>query len=247
MNPCYQKIEGKYNRTIVIGDIHGCYIELLQLMEKIGPDINDLIITVGDFMDRGPGSWDTAIYIKNSTRFFSVLGNHERRIMGVIHGTSHAAWSQLQSLAKISEDQHNAWALYFGKLPAVIESPQAIITHARLDPARTLQNQDPFHTSGTEKVRIPLDEKGIPFWYHEWQAKYKTVKPICIGHVRYERVLLDDRGLYALDTGAVRGGLLTALILPEKQLISVPVANHYITALDSWNREHPERLKNKIR
>lgn len=41
-------------QTLVIGDIHGCYIELQALLEKAGLNEGDSIISVGDFVDRGP-------------------------------------------------------------------------------------------------------------------------------------------------------------------------------------------------
>lgn len=39
---------------IVIGDIHGCHDELQALLDAIGPDADDTIVSVGDLVDRGP-------------------------------------------------------------------------------------------------------------------------------------------------------------------------------------------------
>lgn len=44
-------------RTIVVGDIHGCYRELMLLLEKVKYDENeDALISAGDLVDRGPDS-----------------------------------------------------------------------------------------------------------------------------------------------------------------------------------------------
>ena len=44
------------DRTIAIGDIHGCSIALETLLDEIQPRPNDLIIQLGDVIDRGPNS-----------------------------------------------------------------------------------------------------------------------------------------------------------------------------------------------
>jgi Calcineurin-like phosphoesterase len=42
------------DRTVVVGDIHGCYEELLDLMDRIGPAAGDRVISVGDLVT---GHW----------------------------------------------------------------------------------------------------------------------------------------------------------------------------------------------
>ena len=41
-------------RTLVIGDIHGCSTALRTLLAVVAPQPKDLIITLGDYVDRGP-------------------------------------------------------------------------------------------------------------------------------------------------------------------------------------------------
>ena len=41
-------------RTIAIGDVHGCLAALLKLIEAIDPRPADTIVTLGDYVDRGP-------------------------------------------------------------------------------------------------------------------------------------------------------------------------------------------------
>ena len=43
----------KYNRVLVIGDIHGCAIALKTLLREVQPQSDDLVITLGDYVDRG--------------------------------------------------------------------------------------------------------------------------------------------------------------------------------------------------
>jgi hypothetical protein len=184
----YFRIETPYARTIVVGDIHGCIDELQALLELAGFCETDILVSVGDFLDRGPGSWEVARILRDTPNAFSVLGNHERRVAGTVRGTSRPAWSQAQSLSRLDPARHEEWAQYLESLPAVIETPHAIITHARLDPERPLEAQDPHFTAavGGSRVRIEKDAEGVPLWF----GRMSPLKPICIGHVRCTRVEL---------------------------------------------------------
>lgn len=70
-------------RTIIIGDIHGCYDELISLLDKVNFDINnDMIIFTGDLMDRGTDSYEVLKYVMNiksklKNRCVIIRGNHE--------------------------------------------------------------------------------------------------------------------------------------------------------------------------
>ena len=44
------------SRTIVVGDIHGCYDELMELIEKVNLGDDDRVVSVGDLITKGPKS-----------------------------------------------------------------------------------------------------------------------------------------------------------------------------------------------
>ena len=46
-------------RTIVIGDIHGCLAALEALLGAVRPGAEDTLVTLGDYVDRGPDSRGT--------------------------------------------------------------------------------------------------------------------------------------------------------------------------------------------
>ena len=50
-------------RTIVIGDIHGCYDELKELLNKLALSPEDRVIAVGDLTVKGPGR--SALFIRD--------------------------------------------------------------------------------------------------------------------------------------------------------------------------------------
>jgi hypothetical protein len=249
MNPAYQKITGSYNRTIIVGDIHGCFDELKTLLGQIKFNSDDLLVAVGDLVDRGPCSWDVANFFKQTPNAYSVLGNHERRSAGVIRGSSQPAWSQLHTLSKMSEIEHGAWADYFESLPAVIETPHAVITHARIDPDEGITEQEAYHTCavGGARIHTEVDDDGIPVWFHHWKASCDAVKPICIGHIGYTEVELEENGLYALDTGAVKGGQLTAVVFPGAAVVSVDCRDYYVESRAEWGEQEFSRRVEGLR
>lgn len=244
------KLDGRPRRTIIVGDIHGCFKELRKLLKQVDFGPEDRLLAVGDLVDRGPGTWDVARFFRETPNAHSVLGNHERRLAGVVRGTLPPAWTQLHSLHHLPAAQHEDWAAWLENLPAVIETEDVVITHSRLDPDRALDNQDPHHTCavGGQAVVIETDADDIPRWFHAWRRAQGDPRPICFGHSRHRQVELVKKRLYALDTGAARGFSLTALLLPEFQVIRVPVPrDHAALAQLEWesillDRLDPERV-----
>jgi len=80
--------EEDYERIIVIGDLHGHYRQLSLLLEKINVGENDLIIFIGDYIDRGP---DSKLLVGKLIQLNQVhkniiflKGNHEDMLLGSI-------------------------------------------------------------------------------------------------------------------------------------------------------------------
>ena len=70
----------------VIGDVHGCFDEMIALLKKIeSNDLEATFIFVGDFVDRGPQVIETLEWIKNNIKedgkYQTVLGNHEAMLI----------------------------------------------------------------------------------------------------------------------------------------------------------------------
>ena len=73
----------EYKRILAVGDIHGMYEKLVSLLELMlfNPD-DDLLIFLGDYIDRGPQSLECldyvmALYKQYPERVIPLLGNHE--------------------------------------------------------------------------------------------------------------------------------------------------------------------------
>lgn len=73
-----------YERLLVIADIHGGHKALVALLEEVQPGPGDLLVTLGDYIDRGPDSREVLAELRNqSARGKSVhlRGNHEGMLL----------------------------------------------------------------------------------------------------------------------------------------------------------------------
>ena len=89
-------------RTIVIGDIHGCYNELRQLIDNLVSDGlyevgTDRLIFLGDYIDRGANPRMVVRYVRNLQDNYSnviaLMGNHEDMMVDFVDGDVDSAWT----------------------------------------------------------------------------------------------------------------------------------------------------------
>src|SRR6476620_10035780 len=73
-------------RTIVVGDIHGCFDEFSDLLEAIKLERDDRVIAVGDLITKGPRNREVLDLFISDKRFSSVVGNHDRKIRQKLRG-----------------------------------------------------------------------------------------------------------------------------------------------------------------
>ncbi len=81
----YQRINGEeWRRVLVCGDLHGCYTNLMNRLDAVGFDpAQDLLISVGDLIDRGTENVECLDLI-NQPWFRAVRGNHEQMMLDAV-------------------------------------------------------------------------------------------------------------------------------------------------------------------
>ncbi|MEE3662452.1 metallophosphoesterase [Brenneria sp. g21c3] len=91
----YRRISGDdYQRIFVVGDIHGCYQALLDALATRQFDRQtDLLISVGDLIDRGPDS-PACLALLDEPWFTAVCGNHEQMAREALSEDNGWLWSR---------------------------------------------------------------------------------------------------------------------------------------------------------
>jgi serine/threonine protein phosphatase 1 len=206
-------------QTLVIGDIHGCYFELQALLDKAGLSDGDSIISLGDFVDRGPETPQVLDFFRYTPNARALMGNHERKHVRAARGEVKLAISQHISRQQLGENYADA-VIWMGSLPLFLELPEAILVHGYLEPDLALAEQNPSVVCGTMGGDKILRERYARPWYEYEQGD----KPVIVGHYNYtdsdQPFIYQDR-VFGLDTGCVHGKTLTGLLLPSFRIVSV--------------------------
>jgi len=211
--------------TFVIGDIHGCFTELQELLDKSGILDDDLIIALGDIVDRGPDSAQVLDFFSNNPSRLSLMGNHERKhVRGARHEVR-LALSQIISREEFGASYQQALER-MGNLPLFLDLPEAVLVHGYLEPGIHLEQQRDTVLCGTMSGDHYLRNQ----YEQPWYALYDGEKPLIVGHHDHLRngqpFIFQDR-VFCLDTSCVHGGTLTGLLLPEFKIVSVPSRRDY--------------------
>ena len=207
------------SRAYVFGDVHGCYRELVRLMDRIGPDPDDRVISVGDFVDRGPNSPACTAFVMHRE---SVMGNHEyKHVRGIMSPAQLEARAQFHEFGEPMGVSYVSAVNFMAGLPFYLELDDAIIVHGGLEHGIPMDAQDPLVLVGgmSRRAICGIDEKtNLPYWCDRYP---RTAKPVVFGHLRAGSGLPSRDNLFPLDTGCVAGGSLTAVSIPDFRVYQV--------------------------
>ena len=231
----------------VIGDVHGCYDELLELLEKLGYDVTAApgrvvappgrkLVFLGDLVDRGPKVVETlrlVMALVAQGLALCVPGNHDVKLLRKLRGknvqVTHGLAETLAQLeAKTDEEGRAAIAKFIDALVGhyVLDDGKLVVAHAGLKEryiGRASQRVREFALYG--ETTGETDEFGLPV-RHNWAAEYRGNAAVVYGHTPVPEADWLNRTIN-IDTGCVFGGKLTALRWPEREIISVPARQTY--------------------
>ncbi|HEX7655340.1 MAG TPA: metallophosphoesterase family protein [Verrucomicrobiae bacterium] len=199
-------------RTLAIGDIHGCDTALRNLLQQVQPQADDVLVFMGDYVDRGPGTRqviDTLLALKTVCQPVFLRGNHEVMMLEARYDRlkndlwrGYGGWEALASYA--AETAENWVALvptthwqFMTTAQRFHETDQAIFVHGCLDP------------------RVPLAQQTD--WTLYWErfdrlAPHPSGKIVVCGHTHQASGRINDQGhAICIDTAAAYGGWLTCL------------------------------------
>ena len=212
-------------RTIVIGDLHGCFDELTDLINLIDLRRDDRVVAVGDLIVKGPKNRELLDLFIEDKRFSSVIGNHDRKLRQHLRGEPIPLTKEQKATLDQLDVQRERYSDYLRSLPFTIDLGSHLVVHAGVRPGVPLRRQ---MTSDLTEIRTmganPSSRRGVP-----WYTVYRGRKIVLFGHWPAKAPRIAARAI-GLDTACVYGGRLTGFIIESNQFVSVPARRAYVTS-----------------
>ena len=125
--------------TYCIGDVHGCYHELKELLRIINyKEQNDHLWFVGDVVGRGPKSLEALRSIKNLPNVQMVLGNHELHLLNICNGDTRFQTYNLEQILTAQDASQLIDWLRTKPLLHYSTRFNSVLTHAGIYPGWSL-------------------------------------------------------------------------------------------------------------
>lgn len=230
----------------IIGDIHGCYDELCELLRKLAyaveaehhaakPPQGRTAVFLGDLCDRGPKNVDVlrlVIKMVKEGHALAVPGNHDAKLLKKLNGRDVQLNNGLDITVADLETQPPEFVsevrVFLDALVShyVLDQGKLVVAHAGLK--EQMQGQD------SRRVREfclygdttgAVDEYGLPVRL-DWASEYHGRALVVYGHTPRLEVRALNHTL-CIDTGCAFGGKLTAYQYPENQIVQVKAHRQY--------------------
>jgi serine/threonine protein phosphatase 1 len=218
-------------RIYAIGDIHGCLDRLVSLHEQIAEDIAErpadqvTLIHLGDYVDRGTDSAQVIDWLIDgppvpADTVVNLMGNHEHMMLAALDGTDKDA--PMHWLANGGADSLMSWGIQRSA------PPPSWVTHIPGPHLTFLKDLAISHRIGPYlfvhagvKPGVPLDLQSHHdmMWIRDpfLTSKVDFGAVVVHGHTpKRAPIVMPNR--IAIDTGAVLGGALTAVMLEDDRL-----------------------------
>lgn len=232
----------------IIGDVHGCFAELQELLAHLGYSVEKngdgytvktpegrKAIFLGDLVDRGPRIPDVLKFVMGMVEngmALCVPGNHDMKLLQKLRGKdvkiAHGLADSLAQLESESPEFKQKVADFIDGLIShyVLDDGKLVVAHAGM--------KEEMQGRGSGAIRSfalfgettgETDEFGLPVRYN-WAADYRGKASVVYGHTPVAEPQWLNRTVN-IDTGCVFGGRLTALRYPEKEFVYVPAHRMY--------------------
>jgi RNA ligase len=220
---------------LVVGDVHGCFDELKELMDTVGFNKDeDVLVCVGDLIDRGPKIKEVIDLVRSLPRFFSVMGNHEEKMLRLFRGSpvkiAHGLQKTVDSFGgKIPEEV----ADWVRKFPLILRVPDGYVVHGGFDPLKLPEEQNKAdciymrYYGGANY----FDSQGGTLWYKLWPQESPRV---FFGHDPHPDGPCYNN-IFHLDGGCVFGNYLKGWWSKDKIV-------YYVTAKEKYSVSEMEAL-----
>lgn len=203
-------------RTIAIGDIHGCDAAFKVVLDRIAPEADDTIITLGDYIDRGPASRkviERILNLSTQCRLVTLIGNHEVLLLSAMENEQdHEFWlacggrETLESYQCEIHELPEEHVRFFCDCALGYETDTHIFAHANYLAGLALEEQDE-HTLLWKHLSTHMPQPHI------------SGKTAVVGHTpQTSGEILNAGHLVCIDTFCFGGGWLTALDVESREI-----------------------------
>lgn len=207
-------------RTLAIGDIHGCFDALIKLAEIVDIQPDDTIITLGDYVDRGPntcGVIDWLLHMDQTHTLVPLRGNHEVMLLSGRDNADHyRSW-----LANGGREVLKSYAPFEGDPGQLLDIPAHhwhFLEHQLL---AYFETDTHFFVHANAYPDIPLDEQ--PEFMLYWEKfddppRHESGKIMVCGHTSQKSGMpVANENAICIDTWACGRGWLTCLDVDSGQ------------------------------
>tara|TARA_R110000824_G_scaffold353298_3_gene540464 strand:+ start:133 stop:1167 length:1035 start_codon:yes stop_codon:yes gene_type:complete len=228
------KVDGKLT---VIGDVHGCYEQLMELLfqcsalqECDGTTVNMIdpkqnVIFVGDLVDKGPASEKVVELVQANVMAGNckvIVGNHENYLIkrwageitndnGLQHFDSHSLSDRFKN--RLREIWLRSYSYICGDNCIITHSPTSVRNLRKGSAVKEMRNLRHSQLSADE---LAAKLSGIAKERNDYMPLH------IFGHIEFPKVY-QNKGMIGIDTGCVSGGRLTAIKVNGRQFTSVSV------------------------
>ncbi len=246
--PLWNNLRHEAGPFDIVGDVHGCYDELVELIRKLGYTLSQepgepegacalipppgpprKLVFVGDLVDRGPKTpavLRLVMKLVEEGKALCVPGNHDVKLLRALRGKNvqltHGLAESLAQLGTEPDAFRKLVASFLDELVShyVLDGGRLVVAHAGM--------KESMQGRGSGAVREfalfgettgETDEFGLPVRYN-WAGEYRGKAAVVYGHTPIpEPQWLNNT--VCIDTGCVFGGSLTALRWPQREFVAV--------------------------
>ncbi|MCL2609089.1 MAG: polynucleotide kinase-phosphatase, partial [Treponema sp.] len=240
----------------IIGDVHGCYDELCELLTKLGYDVAADLFTanhpagrtavfLGDLCDRGDKNVEVLRLVMNMAQAGNarcIAGNHDVKLLKKLNGANVQLTHGLdKTVAQIEKEDAEFTERVKTFLDGLIshylfDGGELVVAHAGL--------AEKYHGRSSGRVKQlciygetsgEKDEYGLTVRL-PWAAAYRGRALVVYGHVASREVRILNNTV-CIDTGCVFGGKLSAYRYPERETVQVQARREYYAPIKPLETE----------